>query len=1076
MFGWFPIAYSQKIKYIYLNNSIATMDKAEWMRKFIKENLQFLTSTQATAQIVKLKIQEYRRVHELQSSQSFFIREVAIELAKYLLRGKSYTIEDFKSEINRIPFMMEKLTKDKLENVFLTNSIQPSSSIINEDELKEIGKVNKINLLEDKIREKLTVELQEKNKQEIEHLEEMRREFESQITAQQKFYSELDKIPLDLDLDKIPIKKRPDEEELNYDFNSEWWEDVGLRDNPFPNFKGIKYFTKDNYSNVVVETQFIKNYLSYIENSTKSLIGRSTLIAGEYGSGKSTMFQYMASIAVRSRILPIEVSLNPGRGVYNLTNSMLEQLLDVASRTIKARDGYDPRSTDNSNDPLVSVANLLELIAQNKSTESFLIFVDGTYKGLKDNSLALSFLQQLQTVQEYFDSREIKSGFLIAGPLPWLNDLERTPSLSGSLDRIQKMPAVSEDDAITAILKRLELFSKETDVEGLKIDESGLRQLFRVLKKRLTTEITFRDYFKELEKKLRARKFGGIGIDVSLHIETVALVHDKFSKSLLSKEFQAIWKELYKRPELKYSCQRAMNGCYGKGLAESDTIFKENDIALSRLRKYGFIAPRNAPGNDYIRWYPSSEFLYVTSEICKSANLSPRRVIRAIFEEQEYVRQAEALSLYSGVLFLLDERASGWLDSYPEISKMLKACRSLLLMISSNTKSEDRHKLSWKDLSDSVRILVDLINERIYAKPDPLQSWKLFSECWIAPENVQTILKYSGEKYLPDGDTPFYGLLQEHSQVISDLLGLLTELVSGEGISRVRNRVLSFDQLNRIHELRNLFNSLKYKEVAKGCGELMEDAIRDNLFYALRVLYGEDSVDKLPNDLKKKVEEASKRGHPRLKGMKYGNFLYALSRSEYGKILFNENNFNILFKDLLTREEQKEKTKDSIALLFSLYDKVQHNAPPDFFTEKVSEIGETLRFLPRFLEILHKANENLISIAESCLKFDQEHKGFTFKYMGNGHSESPITIKDVSNVEASKYICSIIENQENHPSTMISLASICDNQNISPEISIAIYSRLVNSGNLIFEKQEFLPFEISLSDQGRDYLNKNCQR
>ena len=1052
------------------------MDKAEWMRKFIKENIQLLTSGEATTQVVKLKIQEFRRVHELLSSQSFYIRDITFEVAKYILQGKNFTKESFEAEVKKIPFMKEKLTSDKLENVFLTYSNPSAESIISEDELKEIGKVNKITLLEDRIRQRLTEELQEKNSQEIAHLEEMRKEIESQFSAKQKFYSELDKIPQDLDLDRIPIIKKHDEEELNYDFNSEWWEDVGLTDNPFPNFKGIKYFAKDKYSNVVVETQFIKDYLSYIENSAKSLIGRSTLIAGEYGSGKSTMFQYMASIAVRSKILPIEVSLNPGRGVYDLTSSMLEQLLDVASRTIQARDGFDPRSTDSSNDPLVSVANLLDMIAQNKSTESFLIFVDGTYKGLKDNSLALRFLQQLQTVQEHFDNRGIKSGFLIAGPLPWLNDLERTPSLSGSLDRIQKLPAVSEDDAITAVVKRIELFSKETDSEGIKIDESGLRQLYRVLKKRLTTEITFRDYFKELEKKLRARKFGGIGIDVSLHIETVALVHDKFSKSLLGKEFQAIWKELYKRPELKYSCQRAMNGCYGKGLSESDSIFQENDIAMSRLRKYGFIAPRSNSGIDSIRWYPSSEFLYVTSEICKSASLSPRRVIRAIFEEQEYVRQAEALSLYSGILFLLDERASGWLDSYPDISKKLKECRLLLLTISSNTKSEDRHKLSWKELSNSVKILVELINERTYSHPDSTQPWKMFSESWVAPENVQTILKYSVEKYLPNGDTPFYGLLQEHSQIISDLLAILTELIAGEGISRLKDRVLSFDQLTRIHDLRNLFNSLKYKEVAKGCGELLEDAIRENLFYALRVLYGDESIGRLPNDLKKKIEEASSRGHPRLQGLKYGNFLYALSRSEYGKILFNEDNFNLLFKDLLNRDEQKEKTKDSVALLFSLYDKVQHNAPPDFYSGKISEIGETLRFLPRFLEILHKANENLINKADTCLKFDSEQKSFTFKYMGNGHPENPISIKDLSNLEASKYICSVIENQENHPSAMVSLASICDNQNIPPEISIAIYSRLIRSGNLVFEKQSFVPFEISLSDPGREYLCKNCHK
>lgn len=98
---------------------------------------------------------------------------------------------------------------------------------------------------------------------------------------------------------------------------------------------------------------------------------------------------------------------------------------------------------------------------------------------------------------------------------------------------------------------------------------------------------------------------------------------------------------------------------------------------------------------------------------------------------------------------------------------------------------------------------------------DTEQIWDYFCNSWVSSENFDSIKQRAyWEKSIPRQQAPLYGLLQQHSQILADLLKILIDVVKGESLSRLLGGTLSFSDLQVIHLMRKLFLGQSYAEVA----------------------------------------------------------------------------------------------------------------------------------------------------------------------------------------------------------------------------------------------------------------------
>jgi hypothetical protein len=71
-----------------------------------------------------------------------------------------------------------------------------------------------------------------------------------------------------------------------------WWKTLGLSSDPFPTMAGLGNIKDSLYDSIIVFTELYDKYEYYISNYPTELF-KNIVLYGEFGSGKTTLFQYL---------------------------------------------------------------------------------------------------------------------------------------------------------------------------------------------------------------------------------------------------------------------------------------------------------------------------------------------------------------------------------------------------------------------------------------------------------------------------------------------------------------------------------------------------------------------------------------------------------------------------------------------------------------------------------------------------------------------------------------------------------------------------------------------------------------
>lgn len=554
------------------------MNKVEAIRKFVRSNYKLLNERSL---FDKIGYKAIKREYFGKTLQYKFgspnDKEICNIFCETLIKNKKiHDKETLDQEIENVPFL--RINNIKSDG-FLALIFTVSEEYALKDEVDKLQGIEKI--------EKQLEWVKKEHSKEIESL----------ISQKEEEYRRLPSILEDKDF-KEPeyIAKR--------DRTSYWWEDLNLKENPFPGpLDGLYMIDKSLYQSIIVETAPILWALDKLESPSLDIFHRGYLLAGEFGTGKTTFYDFISSHLTVKLIEPIRIALTENITEAHYVNKFEHEICKAVSDLCKQ---HHLQATSPIIDFSEAINHMLDLQSLIKG---FLIFIDDLHKHT-NLDLVFRFISHLQIVKNNFSRAGVNVAFIVAEFPSWRNKIKQDSALTGFLDAADELtlPEVTPDLAAQAIKKRLQAFSINPNKE-LDVKEEFLKSIFkRVSKERGLANIGFRPYIQEAVQRLQQKQFDILSVDITLLDPQIA----KEIKSILedNNEFTICMNKLIfgggiKKKKIRERALRILCETYlRKGVSENEEFFRNNMFYFKKLCDAGLIHKfrREIEGDSILIW------------------------------------------------------------------------------------------------------------------------------------------------------------------------------------------------------------------------------------------------------------------------------------------------------------------------------------------------------------------------------------------------------------------------------------------------------------------------------------------
>ncbi len=219
-----------------------------------------------------------------------------------------------------------------------------------------------------------------------------------------------------------------------------WWQRNGLVGDPFDRISGIEEI---ELSSLIVETEIFRKYNNILITEPKNLLGKSIIVFGEFGSGRTTLFSYLKVLIHREGIDSFIIRLH---GSFQDSSEIEKKFLNSLFFKLTGSAKED-----------CSLLEIIEAVRNKKHKfDKYFIFIDELHKNQIIKS-SLEFLKNLQGIIEEINE-EVSIGIMIAGRNEWRNEIKNNPLYSGTFAVYEEIGDMSLEDACTMIDKRIRYF------------------------------------------------------------------------------------------------------------------------------------------------------------------------------------------------------------------------------------------------------------------------------------------------------------------------------------------------------------------------------------------------------------------------------------------------------------------------------------------------------------------------------------------------------------------------------------------------------------------------------------------
>lgn len=906
-----------------------------WTRRFVIENLGFLLSKDNVVQTIKLKKKTFFHKKALKSSESFTLKDAAIETVKYLMDiSRIKTEEDLKRYTNASSFLSAYLTEHQINA--LSGLIKPLKLGILD--LSDLGKMGQEAYLKKKQEEffaeakkvaekalkKERNDAMEEVQKEREHLEKLRGEVKQIMDEVRRMESLLDSLPSTFDPERYIVfseeKKRIKPPQL-------WWRKIGLTGDPFPTKLGLYGLPEDKYDEVLVLTKMFQKYLGMIEDP-KALFGKTIYIGGQFGSGKTTLLQYICYKIVPYKILPFTIILYPYGDLDRLRNQFNSNIYNSVSKAMVKRGLSDPRQDGVPIDK-GSITEMLNYLSEKSEINGYVFMIDGLHKAESTIDTSLEFVKQLQNFHEYLYDNNVNVCIFVTGSPLWMRKITQNPAYSGSFYRIDEIPYINFDDAYKLLQKRFKSFANP-DIP-IFFDKGLVRFAYDCVYSDLGRGTTFRSFIDYVLPRLEKGNLKEVGISVSVDLEDVQRIDKELMASSITKPYCIFREATKEKVRLRKVCADVLKVTYrNRYLSEESRRFVNNKGAFFVLRNSHLI--QKIKTRRGLGWTLSSEFLAVLEDL-NEQGYPPEVVFQSFSVDPSIAMKRESKDdpVFGAAQDFLSKWESEWPEIVPSLNDFLKRHEKIV-----DSSILGKKKTLCKDCRNA---LLDLIQcaQILFKNSRSPSEW--IEATWLDLTIKPTISSIIKQENVPEKDIVDYYQRYYHSATV--LIERLEHLLE---INRLINIISS---LNRKKELASLFqagNFLRNGDLDSAIEEAnssLEKRIRVAFHLAFSLHYGEEYLRFLPQQIQERILKLGKKGPVFLRRTVDKNLFYHFSRSEYAEVVNNKSIWSSFFEKIFyprTREEIVQ----ALRVNFALDDRSQHRDRIDYFRIQREKIRKAI--------------------------------------------------------------------------------------------------------------------------------------
>jgi predicted phosphodiesterase/energy-coupling factor transporter ATP-binding protein EcfA2 len=758
-------------------------------------------------------------------------------------------------------------------------------------------------------------------------------------------------------IDLLPKLKRDEGIEITEHF--EWYKLLGLLSDPFPSNDGLENIEEEFFEKIIYPTSTIEEFKSVlISENNKDLINKTIGVYGPFGSGKTTLFQYIDQLVTiyHHETIVIFISLEARSSLDEIRRKFFLKLNQKLKEIHLKEFKFSIPEVDIEEDCI----NILYSLSGKK--KELFIFIEDIYKhsGRKDYiEEVIGFIKALQIYKKDFNSSGIKTSFFFSAISEIIEKIRNDHSISGSVDNFYKMASIDMDIALAMINGRLKAYAKDPQ-KPYRVSSEYLSRLKQIAKQNGTPIITFRDYIKILLDRFRRLEFTEDSITIESDDQIIITIQKDLEAkhTNINKSFNQLLERTKKDRIIFEQFISILDKMWNEEpIIEGESLFFKEKSHLIHLMQTDLIQKIRI--NSKLGWTISDDCREYFNKLHNQYGLFPSSIIPSVFFVREKIIIPE-----NKYLIALDNIIKRGEDYGSDFLNSLK-----------NAK-DDYEKI--ENLSSSIDIVKDdLINDSIIKIIQNSFSnfiIALVIQCDTTISNFNVALRRYEQSWYEDLEViHFAKILQEYDIKIlhekAEDLALLREYIST--IRAIISKMKRFVQWDTVF-------SLKDKKIWKNDKKILNDIRRNidsnnpvlarkkifnllrykltNLIYSISVLlYGYQKWKRaLPEDVNEKMSIMIKKIH-KSKKIEEKDLLLRFKVEE----LFEIINF------------QNRKTENKIQLL-----------------NKITSIGK--KIIPKFAKrnIWTREILDLVELADTY-----------YENLLSGHIESPWNSHDIQKLD-----------------------------------------------------------------------------